>query len=147
MRVTDIAEFLGGPRVLMRNVETDLDLADAVREGLPAGALDYVLERARSWAGSHAPVYRVVGTQRTLERKRGVAGSVLKPAESDRLARLARLVVRAEEAFGSPDKAHRWLMKPSRALGGAVPFELLDSDAGAVVVGRELGRIEHGIVA
>ena len=147
MSVAEIAEFLGGTAVLKREVESEIDLADAVREGLPAGALDHVLERARSWAGSLAPVYRVVGTQRTLERKRGVAGAVLKPAESDRLARLARLVVRAEEAFGNADKAHRWLMKPSRALGGAVPFELLDSDAGAVAVERELGRIEHGIVA
>lgn len=147
MRVADVAEFLGGSRVLQREVRTDMELAEAVREGLPAGALDHVLERARGWAGSHAPVYRVVGTARTLERKRGVAGAVLKPAESDRLARLARLVVRAEEAFGNADKAHRWLMKPSRALGGAVPFELLDSDAGTVAVERELGRIEHGIAA
>lgn len=147
MTAADVAEFLGGRRVLKRRVETEVELAEAVRDGLPAEALDHVLERARGWAGSHAPVYRVVGTQRTLERKRGVAGAVLKPAESDRLARLARLVVRAEEAFGHPDKAHRWLMKPSRPLGGAVPFELLDSDAGAVAVERELGRIEHGIVA
>lgn len=147
MSVVEIAKFLGGRRVLKRTLETDMDLAEAVREGLPARALDHVLDRAREWAGSHGPIYRVVGTQRTLERKRGSAGAVLKPAESDRLARLARLVVRAEEAFGDPDKAHRWLMKPSRALGGAVPFELLDSDAGAVAVGRELGRIEHGLVA
>ena len=60
-------------------------------------------------------------------------------------ARLARLLVRAEEALGDPLKARRWLSKPSRALGGQRPLSLLDSDTGALSVERILGRIEHGV--
>lgn len=52
--------------------------------------------------------------------------------ESDRRARLARLLVRTEEVLGTEDKAIAWLNTPNCALGGEVPLHLLDSDAGAV---------------
>ena len=55
------------------------------------------------------------------------------------------MIVRAEQAIGNDDKAHRWLMKPNRALSGQVPFTLLDSDAGASAVERVLGLIEYGV--
>jgi putative toxin-antitoxin system antitoxin component (TIGR02293 family) len=56
------------------------------------------------------------------------------------------MIVRAEQAIGDPDKAHRWLMKPNRALDGQVPFTLLDSDAGATAVEQVLDRIEYGVI-
>lgn len=40
----------------------------------------------------------------------------LSPSESDRLARVVRLISRAEEALEDREKAHRWLRKPNRAL-------------------------------
>lgn len=61
------------------------------------------------------------------------------------VARLARLLVRAEEALGDEERAHHGLSRPNRALGGHVPLTLLDSDAGALAVERVLGRIEHGV--
>jgi putative toxin-antitoxin system antitoxin component (TIGR02293 family) len=91
-------------------------------------------------------VYRVVGSARTLQRKR-TAKRPLSADESDRLARLARLLVRSEEALGDEEKAHRWLSQPNRALGGQRPLSLLDSDVGARAVERVLGRIEHGILS
>ncbi len=143
--VETVAYRLGGPRVLRRKIETELDLANAVREGLPSEALDYVLNAVHDWAGPQAAVLDIVGSRRTLERKTGGRNTVLKPSESDRLARLARMIVRAEEAIGNADKAHRWLMKPNRTLGGMVPLTLLDSDAGASAVEQVLGRIEYGV--
>lgn len=145
MSVAAIADKLGGVQVLHREITSELELAEAVREGLPSGSLDYVLNDMREWAGSQAVVLDVVGSRRTLERKTGGRETSLKPAESDRLARLARLMVRAEQAIGNPEKAHRWLMKPNRALGGQVPLKLLDSDAGASAVEQVLGRIEYGV--
>ncbi len=140
-----VAKKLGGRKVLLREVRSELDLAAAVRAGLPSESLDHVLEEVRSWAGSQAMVFEIVGRQRTLERKAGGKNALLKPAESDRLARLARLIVRAEEAIGDDDKAHRWLLKENRALDNQVPLQLLDSDAGSLAVERVLGRIEHGV--
>jgi putative toxin-antitoxin system antitoxin component (TIGR02293 family) len=141
MSETAIAQKLGGKKVLRREITSDLELAKAVSKGLPSGSLDYVLAE---WAGLQATVYGVVGQVRTLQRKRAKSKR-LSPAESDRLARLARILVRAEQALGDEEKAHRWLSKANRALGGQSPLTLLDSDAGALVVERVLGRIEHGV--
>jgi putative toxin-antitoxin system antitoxin component (TIGR02293 family) len=87
---------------------------------------------------------RRVGSARTLQRKRAARGR-LSSDESDRLARLARILAQAVLAFGSQDKARRWLVKPNRALSGRTPLGLLDSDAGTLAVERVLGRIEHGV--
>lgn len=142
--VRAVAERLGGMRVLGRELRSDSDLIDAVRAGLPVAALEALLDELGSAAGQQAVIYRAVGSARTLQRKRAARGR-LSIDESDRLARLARIVVRAEEALGDRENAHRWLAKPNRALGGVPPFELLDSDAGSLTVERILGRIEHGV--
>jgi putative toxin-antitoxin system antitoxin component (TIGR02293 family) len=139
-----VAERLGGRSVLRKEVTSELELAEVVRAGLPSTALDHVMEELSPWTGSAADVYRVVGSARTLQRKRA-RRTALSADESDRLARLARLLVRAEAALGDPEKAHRWLSRPNRALGGQRPLTLLDSDAGALAVERVLGRIEHGV--
>ena len=142
--MTAVAKKLGGKRVLRREITSELELAEAVRAGLPFQSLDSLLAELAGWAGSQADVYRVVGSARTLQRKRS-ARTDLSVDESDRLARLARLVVRAEEALGDAEKARHWLTQPNRALGGQRPLTLLDSDAGALAVERVLGRIEHGV--
>lgn len=144
MSANAVARKLGGKRVLRRDVRSELELVEVVRAGLPAGALDYFLSQVRDWIASQAEIYQVVGSARTLQRKR-TQQAPLSLEESDRLARLARIVVRAEEALGNDEKAHHWLSVPNRALGGQRPLSLLDSDAGATAVERVLGRIEHGV--
>ncbi|MGH7624208.1 MAG: type II RES/Xre toxin-antitoxin system antitoxin [Gemmatimonadaceae bacterium] len=144
MAAIAVAAKLGGKRVLRREIRSELELAEVVRAGLPSRALDFFLAEVLGWLGSQADVYRVIGSARTLQRKR-TERAPLSADESDRLARMARLVVRAEEALGDADKAHRWLSIPNRALGGERPFSLLDSDAGTLAVERVLGRIEHGV--
>ena len=144
MKAATVAEKLGGKRVLRRKIQSELELAEAVRAGLPVKALDYLLLDWTQWVGSVAEIYGVIGSARTLQRKR-TEGRNLSADESDRLARLARLLVRAEEALGDTTKARRWLTRPNRALGGHRPLSLLDSDAGARLVEGVLGRIEHGV--
>ena len=144
MAAAAVAKKLGGRGVLHREITSELELAAAVRAGLPSSALDHLLDDLAAWAGSQAEVYRVVGSARTLQRKRA-QHTKLSADESDRLARLARLLVRAEEALGDAGKARRWLSEPNRALDGQRPLTLLDSDAGALAVERVLGRIEHGV--
>lgn len=143
MTTRGVAERLGGKPALEREVRSDLDLAEAIQEGFPSRTLDHVLESADLAPGE---LYRLVGSRRTLVRKKN-AEQKLSAAESDRLARVVRVVGRAEEAFGDRAKAHRWLRKENRALAGRRPIDLLDSDAGARMVERELGRIEHGIIS
>jgi hypothetical protein len=57
----------------------------------------------------------------------------------------ARISALAEETFGSKEKAERWLLRPTGALGGQKPGELLGSAEGARQVEILLNRIAHGI--
>jgi putative toxin-antitoxin system antitoxin component (TIGR02293 family) len=58
---------------------------------------------------------------------------------------VARIVALAEESLGSREKAARWLKRPNRALGNAIPLAHLDTDPGVRQVEDLLGRISHGV--
>jgi hypothetical protein len=53
----------------------------------------------------------------------------------------------AEATFVSQRKAIRWLSRPTRALGGKTPMELLETKAGLQQVEDLLTRIDHGLGA
>lgn len=79
---------------------------------------------------------------RTYHRRQA-AQEMLTETESDRLLRIARVALQAEQVFGSSEKSTRWLSANSRILGAA-PLDLLATDAGAREVEYELVRIEYG---
>ena len=120
----------------------DMQLVRAVREGLAVQDVDGVLASGRL---SAAELDRLALPRKTLHHRRGLGR--LSPEQSDRLVRLLRVIGAAEEVFGSPAKAHRWLRLPSAALAGHAPLDLLDTEVGARQVETLLGRIAHGIAA
>lgn len=141
MTTQGVAEKLGGRKVFKKPVRSELELAEAIRRGLPTRAVDEVLEAGLL---ERAEVYELVVPRRTLAHRRE-RGQPLTPEQSDRLARVVRVTTRAEEALGERAKAARWLRKPNRALGGRRPIELLENDMGARMVERVLTRIEYGV--
>ena len=62
-------------------------------------------------------------------------------------ARLAEIREAAEQAFGDPEKAKRWLRKANRLLDGKKPIELVATASGTALVYRVLGAIEYGGLA
>lgn len=64
--------------------------------------------------------------------------------DSHRLARVRRALGVAADVLGDPAKAERWLTSKSRALGGQVPLETLDTETGIQQVMQELRQIEFG---
>jgi len=137
------AALLGGATVLGRDVHTDIELAAEIAQGLPSGSLTHLVEELHP-ALSPQLIYALVGSDRALDLKQRNRER-LSPSESDRLARLARIAVRAEEALGDRDTAYRWLGTHNRALEGRQPLELLGTDAGATEMQEVLVRIEHGV--
>jgi putative toxin-antitoxin system antitoxin component (TIGR02293 family) len=88
---------------------------------------------------------RIAGvSERTIARKRQ-KHQRLDPVVSDRLSRVARIAAQAEEVFEQRATAEAWLKRPNRALGGAIPLDLLDTDVGTLQVSDLLGRIEYGV--
>jgi putative toxin-antitoxin system antitoxin component (TIGR02293 family) len=138
-----IAERLGGSGVISQPIRTDLDWVEALQAGLPTGSADALVAGGSL---SQDELFRLVIPRRTLAKRRQTGGT-LTPEESDRLARVARVLASAEDVFGAAEKAHRWLRKANRGLGGHLPIHLLSTEAGSRLVEQALGRIEHGIMA
>ena len=124
--------------------------------GLAESAAAFVTEGSRVEANmlnalsrrgySENELFLLVVPKRTLARRKA-ANEPLTVEETDKALRLERIAVQAERVFGEPEKAHRWLRKPKRALQGETPLAYLASEAGARVVEEMLFRIEHGIFA
>ncbi len=138
-----ILRQLGGTEVISRSISTDLELVAAVQDGLPPAAADAVV---LSGALTADELYTIIIPRRTLALRKQL-GQPLTPDESDRLARVARVLAAAEDVLGDVAKVHRWLRKPNRGVAGQVPLDLLATEAGARVVEQALGRLAHGVLA
>lgn len=134
-------DIVGGPAVVGASA-AGLELVTLVRRGLPADAVQFVLNTGRL---TLAELDRIVLPRKTLANRRKLG--TLTPEQSDRLVRVARVLATAEETFGTREKAGAWLRRPTSALAGEAPLDLLDTDEGARTVGMLLGRIAHGIAA
>lgn len=86
----------------------------------------------------------VVVPKRTWARRIAKA-EPLTADETDKALRLTRIGEQADRVFGDPEKAKRWLRKPSPALAGQTPIALLKTETGAQAVGELLGQIAHGM--
>jgi putative toxin-antitoxin system antitoxin component (TIGR02293 family) len=115
---------------------------EAIREGLPAEAFDWLKEELHLTAAELAEVVHI--SPRTISRRKKEGR--LQPDESDRILRLVRLLQRATDVFGSPDDAREWMQEPNFALGDDTPLQFADTEPGARRVERLLGQIEHGII-
>lgn len=134
-------DVVGGAAVI-GTAGAGVGLVKLVRRGLPVAAVQFVLDTGRL---TLAELDRIVLPRKTLANRRKLGN--LTPEQSDRLVRVARVLAAAEETFGSRDKAGVWLRRPTTALAGESPLQLLDTDEGARTVEMLLGRIGHGIAA
>jgi len=86
----------------------------------------------------------ILVSARTLARRKALGR--LRPDESDRLVRVARVFGRAIDLFeGDAVAARMWLAKKNAALGGSSPLEMVTSEVGAREIDGLIGRLEHGV--
>ena len=136
-------DVMGGPRNLGGVVRNQIELAERITQGLPRSA---ALAVRRRLGLTEAELAAGLGVSaKTLQRQTKEAAVRLKPAQSDRLYRLARVAALAEEVLEDRARAHRWLREPQRGLGNRAPLDLIASEAGAREVEDLLGRIEYGV--
>jgi putative toxin-antitoxin system antitoxin component (TIGR02293 family) len=141
MSAAAIAHLLGGPKVLRTRVKSDLDFVRMVQAGFPVSVVDAVISQGLL---TLSEVEQLVIPRRTLAHRKK-KHQLLSTEESDRLARVARVIALAKQTLGDQEKAGIWIRRPNRALKGARPLDLLETDGGAQVVEAILSRVAHGV--
>src|SRR5512138_3450495 len=93
-----VEHVLGGKGVLRVKPRSAMDWIGVIREGIPATAVDSILNAVGL---SQSELARVLGIpERTLARRK--REGVLNSEESSKLLRLARVFSRANEVFDAP---------------------------------------------
>jgi putative toxin-antitoxin system antitoxin component (TIGR02293 family) len=123
-------------------LDDDLEMARLVSAGLPVTTIKKL---GAALGVRPAKVGALVNiNEKTLER-RLQSGARLKPVESERVARLMRIIALATVVLESEDHARVWLRRPLKILAGKTPLELTSTEPGAREVEHVLGRLEHGV--
>ena len=133
--------MLGGQKAFAPRVKNVEDMREALRRGFPYAAFEALLSALQ--LDTSTLVWLVGASPRTMARRK--TGRVLSPTESDRLYRVARVTLQAEDTLGSLEKARSWLRRPNQALGGDTPIGQLDTEIGERRIEHLLGRIDNGI--
>jgi putative toxin-antitoxin system antitoxin component (TIGR02293 family) len=136
----EVAKVLG----LGRNgqIESGLDLAEALEKGFPVAALDRVCRLIAP--GDPAFRGHVIARATLARRKRQ---NRLTTEESERVERLARLWTFARDVWGDDEAARRFLNEPHPLLRGRRPLDVARTDVGAHTVEEILGRLKYGTAA
>jgi putative toxin-antitoxin system antitoxin component (TIGR02293 family) len=136
-----VITLLGGRAVLRRNIRNAGAMKEALREGLPFGAFEALLQALEVRSQELADLIGVAS--RTLARRK--TARQMSPIESDRLYRVAYITALASSVLGSLEKGREWLRRDNRALGGEPPIRYLDTEIGERQVEEILNRINYGI--
>lgn len=136
------AARLGGEEAIAAPIRSQADFVRVVDAGLPLEAVEALCRTTLTVDELH----RLVIPRRTLAHRKA-QGTPLSREESDRAVRIARIAGLADDVFADTEVSGEWLHRPSRALDGRSPLDLLGTEAGAAVVEDLLMRIAHGIAA
>lgn len=136
------ATILGGRQAIGVAVNTDADMTVAVEGGFSVRSLDALKRRGIT----EKEIGRLIIKPRTLSHRKAGSGR-LTVEESDRAARVARVIALAERTFGNQDKARHWLHKNLVSLDGRSPIDLTQTAAGTRLVEDVLAKIAWGAAA
>jgi putative toxin-antitoxin system antitoxin component (TIGR02293 family) len=139
MEFSSVKQVLG----LKETIRTPLDLVKLGGKGVSKEAVSRLAKHLSIGLQEMAPLLSV--NLRTIQRYN--TERVFSRSVSERILRIALVVSRGEEIFGSVEQFNTWLKEPNKAVADKKPLDLLVSDFGIDMVLDELGRIEHGIIS
>jgi putative toxin-antitoxin system antitoxin component (TIGR02293 family) len=117
-----------------------LEIIQAIHAGLPGETLALARELLNLHQKELAEF--MGATPKTLAAMR--RRKALSSSDSDKLYRLIKGYMMALAVFEDAGIARDWLMSPSEALGGAIPYAILNTAEGSRLVEYELAQIEYG---
>ena len=123
-------------------LQSDQELVIAIENQLPVKAISALIKNGLQ----DKEVYSLIIPRRTLQHRRAKKER-LSVEESDRAARVARILALAEYISDDKDKGMRWLRSPKQRFGGHTGMEMLLTEAGGRRVEEWLHQIDHGMAA
>lgn len=134
-----VADVLG----LKGKIRSLRELSRAVQRGLPKAALAAVVARIRlTGVERRRLLYRLI-PEATYKRRR----DTLRPEESERAERLARVIATAEYVWDDPDDAREFLTTSHPMLGGQRPIDAALTELGARETEELLWKLHYGLAA
>ena len=125
---------------VVRDVPTAKKI-EAIRRGVVAAVVDDMVE----YLGvPKTVIFAILHTPESTAHKLIKDNRPLDSAASERVMRVADITRMAEQTFGGRAPATQWLKTANRALAGATPLSLLDTELGAREVRRILASINYG---
>ncbi len=115
-----------------------------IRKGFSTSVGDRIKSRLNI---TDAELIKVAGVSgRTFQRKRS-ENKKFSSLVSDRIFRIIHIWIFATQVFEDNKRASDWMHKPQIGLGGRVPMDLLQTEAGEKAVEDLLGRIEYSVIS
>lgn len=143
-RLRDIADLLGGRKVVGKYPADPLAAHEMLERGLPNTAVKHLLDGMTTL--SQKSIEGALGmSERTRQRREKHPKELLSQDQAGRTWKFAEILTRAILVFGSRTAAEQWLAQPATGLEQRRPIDLLTTPAGVELVEDFLGRIEYGV--
>jgi putative toxin-antitoxin system antitoxin component (TIGR02293 family) len=136
-----IISILGGSVKIGQAINSDFDLIEITRRGLPKSVvttLSIVLGISMEQMSNLIHV-----SHRTIQRKNDT--DLLNVYSTEQILEIAEVISRGVDVLGTLEAFSKWLHKDIRTLNYAKPIDFLDTSFGTGLIKDVLGRIEHGV--
>jgi putative toxin-antitoxin system antitoxin component (TIGR02293 family) len=120
---------------------TSFEKMNVVRNGVSKKDLELLKKKAALDYSMLAKALSV--TRATLINKK--KEQKFNMALSEKIFSLADLYSFGFEVFGDESLFNQWMLNPNRALGGQVPYDLIDNQYGREEIKNLIGRIAYGV--
>jgi putative toxin-antitoxin system antitoxin component (TIGR02293 family) len=144
-RLAKVVDLLGGHRTLKKYPQTPLEAHEMLLRGLPAKALMCLVENFVALRWDQAFEKAVGMSLRTYQRHTASSAGPLSLDQTARTWKLAEIVAKAIDIFGSREEAEQWLERPAIGLNQHRPIDLLATPAGVNLVEIFLDRLDYGV--
>jgi putative toxin-antitoxin system antitoxin component (TIGR02293 family) len=120
------------------------EIHEMIEKGLPSQDIIHFVESIELFHDKRV-VSKVIGmSERTLYR-RVKKPEPLTAEQSSRTWRFAEILTKAEDVFGDPEEAQRWMNTPAMGLEGRKPIDLITTQVGYELVDDFLTRMDYGV--
>lgn len=136
-----IVSVLGGSIQVGQAINSDIDLIEVTRKGLPKSVVASISSILGISMEKMSSLIHV--SHRTIQRKSD--SELLNVYSTEQILEIAEVISRGIEVLGSIEKFSRWVNSEIRVLNYKKPLDFLDTSFGTKLIKDALGRIEQGV--